>query len=71
MRRVAFVSSLIVSIFSLLPSAPAAADHGNPCDPSGPTCTRVACPPPQRGNGWIWIDHHGFPHADFTDCAAT
>lgn len=70
MRRVAFLSSLIVGVFLLWLSSPALAQT-SPCDPFGPVCLRVACPPPQPGNGWIWLDHHLIPHADFTECAGT
>lgn len=69
MRRAALLFGFVISSFALWPASPAMASH-SPCDPAGPVCIRVTCPSNQPGNGWIWLDHHFIPHADFTDCVS-
>ncbi|MDQ3951805.1 MAG: hypothetical protein M3279_02400 [Actinomycetota bacterium] len=68
MRRLVLSLSSIACLLALWPAPAAMATH-NPCDPAGPVCIRVACPSSSAtGHGWIWIDHHGFPGADFSHC---
>lgn len=67
MRRFLLTVVAVVCTFALWPASGALATH-NPCDPAGPICIRINCPAPPGGVGWIWLDHHGFPAADFTHC---
>lgn len=71
MRRTTLALGVVAGGLALWPAGAALASH-SPCIPSDQLCLRIECPNGDFGdNGWIYIDSRGFPHVDFTDCAAT